>query len=212
MFQHNHGSRKRAGRRNQSSDFERRLCLQLPYFTIHSSLIRIYSVSGNTTVTNKCIQSTHPHSFYLFQCKDYLRLVLLWIEQQDSVVVYLIFVVLFTLVSFPFTWGYIFLNLACGYLFGTLQGLVVVAVAAAIGITFAHYVIQTYFAELATQRLFHNATAKALLAVISGPHAFKVILFARLTPIPFGLQNTIFAVRLFINNHQTINWIFIYFF
>jgi uncharacterized membrane protein YdjX (TVP38/TMEM64 family) len=130
-----------------------------------------------------------------FQCKDYLRLVLLWIEQQDSVVVYLIFVVLFTVVSFPFTWGYIFLNLACGYLFGTLQGLVVVAVAAAIGITFAHYVIRTYFAEFATQRLFHNATAKALLAVISGPHAFKVILFARLTPIPFGLQNTIFAVR-----------------
>jgi uncharacterized membrane protein YdjX (TVP38/TMEM64 family) len=123
----------------------------------------------------------------------------LWIEQQDSIVVYLIFVVLFTLVSFPFTWGYIFLNLACGYLFGTLQGLLVVAVAAVIGITVAHYIIRTYFVDLATQRLFHNATAKALLAVISGPHAFKVILFARLTPIPFGLQNTIFAVRYFLH-------------
>lgn len=141
--------------------------------------------------------------FLNFQCKDYLRLVLLWIEQQDSVVVYLIFVVLFTLVSFPFTWGYIFLNLACGYLFGTLQGLVVVAVAAVIGITVAHYIIRTYFADIATQRLFHNSTAKALLAVISGPHAFKVILFARLTPIPFGLQNTIFAVCLLKINQST---------
>ncbi|XP_059469164.1 transmembrane protein 64 [Neocloeon triangulifer] len=131
--------------------------------------------------------------FIVYQCKDYLRFVLLWIEQQDSLVVYLIFVVLFTLVSFPFTWGYIFLNLACGYLFGTLKGLFVVAVAALIGITVAHYLIQTYFADLAMQRLFNSETAKALLAVISGPHAFKVILFARLTPIPYGLQNTIFA-------------------
>ncbi|XP_065349825.1 transmembrane protein 64 [Cloeon dipterum] len=131
--------------------------------------------------------------FVVFQCKEYLRLVLLWIEQQDSVVVYLIFVVLFTVVSFPFTWGYIFLNLACGYLFGTLKGLLVVAVAAVIGITIAHYVIQTFFADLAMQRMFNGDTAKALLAVIAGPNAFKVILFARLTPIPFGLQNTIFA-------------------
>lgn len=30
--------------------------------------------------------------------------------------------------------------------------------------------------------------------MISGPRAFKVVLLARLTPIPFGLQNTIFGV------------------
>lgn len=32
------------------------------------------------------------------------------------------------------------------------------------------------------------------MRVISGPRAFKVVLLARLTPIPFGLQNTIFGV------------------
>lgn len=43
-------------------------------------------------------------------------------------------------------------------------------------------------------RLLRNETGKAILRIISGPRAFKVVLLARLTPIPFGLQNTIFAV------------------
>lgn len=43
-------------------------------------------------------------------------------------------------------------------------------------------------------RLLKNDTGKAILRVIAGPRAFKIILLARLTPIPFGLQNTIFGV------------------
>ena len=43
-------------------------------------------------------------------------------------------------------------------------------------------------------RLIKTETGRAILRVISGPRAFKVVLFARLTPIPFGLQNTIFGV------------------
>ena len=46
-------------------------------------------------------------------------------------------------------------------------------------------------------RVLKNEIGKAILRVISGPRAFKVVLLARLTPIPFGLQNTIFGVRFF---------------
>lgn len=49
-------------------------------------------------------------------------------------------------------------------------------------------------------RLIKNETGRAILRVISGSRAFKVVLFARLTPIPFGLQNTIFGVSLFAYN------------
>lgn len=42
--------------------------------------------------------------------------------------------------------------------------------------------------------MLKNETGKAILRVIAGPRAFKVVLLARLTPIPFGLQNTIFGV------------------
>lgn len=45
-----------------------------------------------------------------------------------------------------------------------------------------------------TCRLIKNETGRAILRVIAGPRAFKVVLFCRLTPIPFGLQNTIFGV------------------
>ncbi|XP_050512465.1 transmembrane protein 64 isoform X2 [Diabrotica virgifera virgifera] len=39
-----------------------------------------------------------------------------------------------------------------------------------------------------------NDMATAILRVISGPLCFKIVLCSRLTPIPFGLQNTIFAL------------------
>lgn len=135
--------------------------------------------------------------FIFFECKDYLKTVLLWIENQESIFIYFIFIILFTFVSFPFTWGYIFLNLACGYLFGILKGLIAVVITATLGVTIAHYIIRNYLAEFALQRLFNSDNARALLSVISGHQAFKVIFFARLTPIPFGLQNTIFAVSMF---------------
>ncbi|XP_053680686.1 protein pangolin, isoforms A/H/I/S-like [Anopheles nili] len=43
-------------------------------------------------------------------------------------------------------------------------------------------------------RYIKNETGRAILRVISGPKAFKIVIFARLTPIPFGLQNTIFGI------------------
>lgn len=50
------------------------------------------------------------------------------------------------------------------------------------------------FFALCISRLIKTETGRAILRVIAGPRAFKVVLFARLTPIPFGLQNTIFGV------------------
>lgn len=51
-----------------------------------------------------------------------------------------------------------------------------------------------YFLFLCIFRLIKNETGRAILRVISGPRAFKVVLFTRLTPIPFGVQNAIFGV------------------
>lgn len=144
-----------------------------------------------------CVLSSVTLAFFgilVFLCKDYIKLVLLWIESQDSWVVCLIFVGLFTFVSFPFTWGYIFLNIACGYLFGIVHGFIVVAVTASLGVFIAHTIIRIFLADFVVLRFFNNENARAILMVISGPQAFKVVAFARLTPIPFGLQNTIFAV------------------
>lgn len=56
------------------------------------------------------------------------------------------------------------------------------------------YVFCISISPLFISRLIKTETGRAILRVISGPRAFRVVLLARLTPIPFGLQNTIFGV------------------
>ncbi|XP_053983632.1 transmembrane protein 64 [Hylaeus anthracinus] len=130
----------------------------------------------------------------VFICRDYIKVLLYWIEHQNIWVVAVIFIALFTVVSFPIVIGYLFLIIASGYLFGILRGIMMVVLSANLGIAIAHITLSTLSSKLPLGALLQNDTARAILRVISGPQAFKVVLFARLTPIPFGLQNTIFAV------------------
>jgi len=99
-------------------------------------------------------------------------------------------------VSFPIVIGYLFLIVASGYLFGVVRGLAIVILSANLGIAIAHVILGLLSTRLPIGALLQSDTARAILRVISGPQAFKIVLFARLTPIPFGLQNTIFAVRI----------------
>lgn len=130
----------------------------------------------------------------LYECKDYIKAVLLWAEAQEHWLICVIFVGMFTLVSFPFTWGYTLLVIASGYLFGVFRGLMTVVITGNLGVAIAHFTMRTFGAKFAFARICNNDKVHAILMVVSGPRAFKVAMFARLTPIPFGLQNTIFAV------------------
>ncbi|PSN48530.1 hypothetical protein C0J52_05902 [Blattella germanica] len=130
----------------------------------------------------------------LYECKDYVKAVLLWVESQESWLICILFLGMFTLVSFPFTWGYTFLVVASGYLFGVQRGLITVVVTGNLGVAIAHYAMRTFNTKFPISRLYSGDKINAILMVVSGPRAFKVAIFARLTPIPFGLQNTIFAV------------------
>lgn len=133
----------------------------------------------------------------VYEFRDTIYHILLWIEKQDLWVTLVMFAALFTVVSLPLTWGYILLNLACGYLFGVMAGIFVVIITAAIGVFLAHIIVKQLCLGFITTRLLNSHSLRAFVSVISGPQAFKVIAFARLTPIPFGLQNAIFAVRTF---------------
>ncbi|XP_043503554.1 transmembrane protein 64 [Polistes fuscatus] len=130
----------------------------------------------------------------VFICRDYIKVLLFWIENQNIWIITVIFVALFTVVSFPIVIGYLFLIVASGYLFGIVRGIMMVVLSANLGIAIAHVTLGAFSSKLPIGALLQSDTARAILRVISGPQAFKVVLFARLTPIPFGLQNTIFAV------------------
>ncbi|XP_055595033.1 transmembrane protein 64-like [Uranotaenia lowii] len=132
--------------------------------------------------------------FVIYTFRDTAKNLLFWIETQNSWIVFVIFLCLFTIVSFPVTVGYLVLIISSGYLFGFIKGLLTVIIGANLGVAIAHNTIKGLQSKLPMHKLIRNETGRAILRVISGPRAFKIVLFARLTPIPFGLQNTIFGI------------------
>jgi protein maelstrom len=129
-------------------------------------------------------------------CRGWLRAALLWVQSQPAWLVCALFLALFTLVSFPVAIGYLVLLVSAGYLLG-VWALPLVIVSANVGVFVAHQVIRRLGSAAAPlRRLLRSDSARALLRVISGPHSFRIVVFARLSPIPFGVQNTIFAVSL----------------
>lgn len=132
----------------------------------------------------------------LYITRPYLKLILLWMANIDLAVAAVIFVVLFILVSFPMMWGYILLNVAAGYLYGLILGTLFVIVCALIGISIAHVVTKQFLGAYVMSKLSSNESLQAILRVVESSKGFKVVVLARLTPIPFGLQNGLFAVSI----------------
>ncbi|XP_017137313.1 transmembrane protein 64 [Drosophila miranda] len=132
--------------------------------------------------------------FVGWMARDYAKQLLFWIETQNAWLIFAVFMALFTVVSFPIVVGYFVLLITAGYLFGCLRGWCTVILGANLGIAIAHATIRSCRHRIPVQKLIKNDTGRAILRVISGPRAFRVVLFTRLTPIPFGLQNVIFGI------------------
>jgi len=131
-------------------------------------------------------------------CREYIHSVLRWVESQPDPIVFLILVALYILVSLPIAWGYIVINAATGYLYGLQMGILVTFCSATIGIILAHYIIKAFLVKY-VERLINKSESDSLLKKLSlllesKKDAFQLVLLSRLTPIPFGLQNSLFAV------------------
>lgn len=116
-----------------------------------------------------------------------------WLERLPLHFSLLVFISLFTIVSFPFGFGYIILNMMAGYLYGTVRGQLIVMLSVSVGISFSFMLCRLWFKDYARSVVTSN-TLQAVLKVLEGPYGFKVIFLTRFTPIPFGLQNVLFAV------------------
>uniref|UniRef100_A0A0A1WSB1 Transmembrane protein 64 n=1 Tax=Zeugodacus cucurbitae TaxID=28588 RepID=A0A0A1WSB1_ZEUCU len=131
---------------------------------------------------------------FAYLTRDYTKQFLLWIELQNPWIIVSILLVSFMVVSFPIIVGYFVLMLTSGYIFGAIKGILIIIVGANVGIAIVHWTVRSFRHRIPIHKIIKNETARAILRVISGPKAFRVVLFTRLTPIPFGLQNMIFAV------------------
>ncbi|KAK3859312.1 hypothetical protein Pcinc_034562 [Petrolisthes cinctipes] len=126
--------------------------------------------------------------------RDSVRRVLLWVSEQEVWIIVLVYVALFTTVSLPLMWGYIVVNIAAGYMFGTWRGLGITVSTATLGVLLGHLFIRGCLRQVVERHLVKSRLLRSLLLVLGGTHAFRVIAITRLTPIPFGLQNAAFAV------------------
>lgn len=128
--------------------------------------------------------------------RQYLKDLLLWVESFDSFVGALMFIVGLIVVSFPCGWGYIVLNVAAGYLYGFVLGMGLVMVGVLIGTFVAHLVCKRLLSDWVLNKVGNSEQLSAVIRVVEGGSGLKVVALARLTPIPFGLQNAVFSVSM----------------
>uniref|UniRef100_A0A6J0V9C1 Transmembrane protein 64 n=1 Tax=Pogona vitticeps TaxID=103695 RepID=A0A6J0V9C1_9SAUR len=126
--------------------------------------------------------------------RQYLRDLMLWAESLDSLAGVLLFTVGFIVVSFPCGWGYILLNVAAGYLYGFVLGMGLMVLGVLIGTFISHVVCKKLLARWVLARIQGSEKLSAVIRVVEGRSGLKVVALARLTPIPFGLQNAVFSI------------------
>ncbi|XP_076864627.1 transmembrane protein 64 [Brachyhypopomus gauderio] len=163
--------------------------------------------TGLTDLRNPCCVPTCCFRSALLACvltalcfssvalvRQYLKDLLVWVESLDGLVGALLFVVGLITVSFPCGWGYIVLNVAAGYLYGFVLGMGLVMVGVLIGTFVAHLVCKRLLADWVLNRVGTSEQLGAVIRVVEGGSGLKVVALARLTPIPFGLQNAVFSI------------------
>jgi len=105
------------------------------------------------------------------------------------------FIPLFCFISLPYVLGgYSLLALTCGFLYGPIGGFITLSISSVIGCMFGYWVTRL-FGQKCLGDNFADKTPflKVVLAALQD-HSFKVMVLCRLTPIPYGLQNAIFAI------------------
>eukprot|EP00094_Tigriopus_californicus_P007898 TCALIF_07602-PA protein Name:"Similar to TMEM64 Transmembrane protein 64 (Homo sapiens)" AED:0.07 eAED:0.08 QI:0/0/0/1/1/1/2/0/234 len=139
--------------------------------------------------------------------RDSVRWILVVVEHQDDWTIMTALILLYILVSMPFAWGYIVINVATGYLYGFVKGILVTIVTATIGILVAFLIVRKFLGPCVRGWIIEtNRITRSIDQMLYNPtQAFKIIVLCRLTPIPFGLQNSLFSV-----NESLSAWLYCY--
>jgi len=101
----------------------------------------------------------------------------------------------FLAISFPFILGaYIPLNLGAGAIYGVLVGTVTVSVGSTGGACIAFWICRAFTRKWLEESLKKRKEFRYFLLMMQGKDRKYLTLLARLSPIPFGLQNSFFAL------------------
>jgi len=106
----------------------------------------------------------------------------------------LILIGCYIIIAFPVAVGYTAVGLACGFLYGPIEGVITTFIGAQIlGSSISFWMCGTLFKDWVEKKLKENKKADSVLKAVR-KNGFKIIIMSRLTPIPFGIQNALFGV------------------
>eukprot|EP01118_Nematostelium_gracile_P005300 TRINITY_DN1665_c0_g1_i1.p1 TRINITY_DN1665_c0_g1~~TRINITY_DN1665_c0_g1_i1.p1 ORF type:complete len:280 (-),score=50.82 TRINITY_DN1665_c0_g1_i1:94-933(-) len=101
----------------------------------------------------------------------------------------------FFVISFPLILGaYIPLTLGSGAIYGVMIGTLTVSIGSTVGGCAAFWICRVYTKEWLEHALKGRKEFRYFLAVMQGKDSKFVTVLARLSPLPFGLQNGFFAL------------------
>jgi uncharacterized membrane protein YdjX (TVP38/TMEM64 family) len=101
----------------------------------------------------------------------------------------------FFIISFPLILGaYIPLTLGSGAIYGVMIGTITVSIGSTVGGCLAFWICRVYTRDWLERALKGRKEFRYFLAVMQGKDSKFVTVLARLSPLPFGLQNGFFAL------------------
>lgn len=131
----------------------------------------------------------------IFLFHEFLSSLLSWMEVLPAWQGSLIFLLLVTAVSFPMTWGLIVLNLAAGFIYGWLLGFLIIFISSVFGVIISVVICRRFCKNYFRRKMVTDGGyIRALISLVEGPKGYRVIALSRLTPMPYGFQNGLFAV------------------
>jgi len=101
----------------------------------------------------------------------------------------------FIVISFPIILGaYLPLTLGAGAIYGVLMGTLTVSLGSTVGACIAFWICRAFTRKWLEETLKKRKEFRYFLAMMQGKDQKFVTVLARLSPIPFGLQNGFFAL------------------
>jgi len=128
---------------------------------------------------------------YLTQT-GHISTLLLWMG-KIGLIGNLLLVVIYLVTSFPVPMGTTPLALSAGFLYGISLGFLTVTVGSVVGAVVAFWICRKLLADWVSVKVKANPRLLAVMGALE-KHSFKLCFFVRMSPIPFGIQNSIFAI------------------
>jgi uncharacterized membrane protein YdjX (TVP38/TMEM64 family) len=131
-------------------------------------------------------------SFYFFLNADLFTSFFEWIKKIGWYG-YLIVLVLLVLTQLPFSYGYVLIAMACGFVYEIVIGFALVSIGTMLGLPVAYYLTDKVLRSWIERRIEKSLRLRALVYA-SKKNGFKISIFVRLLPVPVGVISGLLCV------------------